>query len=72
MVSIRQLFETPVLNMPKAENPMDSARSYVNDRISNLKRQFAFGRIRASAYQQQLKDLTKQKNDKLSGTFVEK
>lgn len=71
MVSIRNLFEVTTY-APKARSPMADAHTYVDERIANLKRQFAFGRIRSASYTQQLKDLQKQKLDKLSGTFVEK
>jgi len=71
MLSIRKLFEVTTY-APRAQSPMADSRSYVNERIANLKRQFAFGRIRSASYTQQLKELQKQKLDKLSGTFVEK
>jgi len=58
--------------MPEAMNPMDPARQFVNERIRTLRQQFAFGRVSAASYQQQMKELLKQKYDKLSGTFVEK
>ncbi len=71
MLSMRTLFEATTYTR-KAESPMAAARAYVDDRIENLKRQFAFGRIKSSSYTRQLSELKKQKFDKLSGTFVEK
>jgi len=71
MISMQKLFEAK-LNMPIAQGPMEQARQYVGERIHNLKKQFSSGRIKATSYQMQLKELIKQKNDRLSGTFVEK
>ncbi|HQF36892.1 MAG TPA: hypothetical protein PLL26_04610 [Candidatus Dojkabacteria bacterium] len=66
MISIRKLFEATYA--PPAQSPMAVAREYVNSRIQALKRNFALGRIKASDYQEQLKELQRNKNNKLMGT----
>jgi hypothetical protein len=68
MVSIRKLFEVA----PPAQGVMAASRDFVSDRIAALKQQFSRGRIKASSYQQQLKQLMIDKNNRLSGTFVDK
>jgi len=73
MISILKLFEiSPGERPPSAVGPMKYPREYVDDRIRALKQQFSFGRIKAASYQAQLNQLLKEKNNKLSGSFVEK
>lgn len=67
MLSISKLFEIA----PPAQGVMDDSRNYTLGRISVLKQNFAMGRLKAADYQMQLKQLLKDKNNKLAGTFLQ-
>ena len=67
MLSVSKLFEVA----PPPQGVMDDARNYTLSRIAVLKQNFAMGRLKALDYQMQLKQLLKDKNNKLAGTFLQ-